>query len=992
MADFLDGLKKRFGRKKAKEAEPDVAKATLERLIDLKAWIATDKKGDTPQEFFRIVKDYFQKSLKIKYQFTYEELIVEIARHNLGDELKKTLIDFVEHIIKMEFSDRRYDKKYLLQQTERFEDIVIKTSEEISKQAKKAKVPKEKQKQAKEEILPAPVKLGFLEPRSQSKISQAAETESQPDVAQPKPTFFGSLAGKFAKQPEPAESDASPAQKPAPSVIQPVVNPAKSSKPAQPAKPAEQSKQPSKPAQAVKPVKPFAPIKHEEFLKTDSSPKSAPSGKGKPLPASIIPDTPSPALSRAPSPAASPASRATAASAKSAGKPAVPPLAAKAMDDKISQIYTLFNSGYELINKKKPVDAREVLLRIRKLNEKLDKDAKIQFKDEIAHLEEEITFLQNAQKEQAKKAKAKAQSEQALEASRKSSKKSRQPELPEPELDGHAAKPGPFSFLSRLIPKPGGQKPQETIDEMPKAPLATPASLSSAEPPPEVNKHPILKKKAAKAKDKAAAKTAPAVLEPPEMPDASETSIGKSDRSGLQPRQDESLPEPPVAEKKKGLFANLFRKQEKPIKDDLAEKLDSPGTMPVDAVSVAPAPIEPSGFEPSESGLTTLSSASPIFGMASRADGEEMPKLPKLSGYDADEAEQRRISAIVEQMYKDAKEKKAGDEPVWQKSHSFNQLINRPLFGKKAKGPEQPKPLSGNIAQNQTEESESDLLPPPISSPISSLSSSSFSSSSSSSTSLYPVQPEEEASFPLPGQSKQSNDQEGLQKISALVGQMHVSLAHKDLSDANLCWARIIGIRQYLSPGLQKKLSRYTEGIEQELENLKSRQADAIVYPPLPQAEDGSYTTEAGGIAVDHNQMISDIIRSKGFASEPKQAASKGKDPSARPTSAFPPKISSLRSSSPKSAVKAKEAAPKAQKPLPAAQPEQKPEDTLNAITSMIDSARELIRSERIDEATQAYKQAILLRKKLVASDDIKNKLNYDLMGINVELRMAKIK
>ncbi len=154
MANILGILKKRLSKGKPKQAAPDADKLTLESLVELKEKLGSEPDQDYSRDFSAIVKEFFQKFFKIKYKFTYEELISEAEKSRLSDDLKIKISSLLEELSSMEYSGKGFDQKTLPRQLQRFEDLVIKLSyvkavpgQKSGGSAKKQKAPKKERLQ-----------------------------------------------------------------------------------------------------------------------------------------------------------------------------------------------------------------------------------------------------------------------------------------------------------------------------------------------------------------------------------------------------------------------------------------------------------------------------------------------------------------------------------------------------------------------------------------------------------------------------------------------------------------------------------------------------------------------------------------------------------------------------------------------------------------------------------------------------------------------------
>ncbi|MFH1399337.1 MAG: hypothetical protein ABIG95_04475 [Candidatus Woesearchaeota archaeon] len=122
----LKSIAKRIRPKKTKPAV-DHNKICLEKINSLKSQLTTKPKSYA--RFFRIFRNYFGKTYKIKYQFSYEELIEEIKRRHISAELKLQIEEFIRELTSMEFGNQEVQPS-LENYISKFEQIVTQISEQ----------------------------------------------------------------------------------------------------------------------------------------------------------------------------------------------------------------------------------------------------------------------------------------------------------------------------------------------------------------------------------------------------------------------------------------------------------------------------------------------------------------------------------------------------------------------------------------------------------------------------------------------------------------------------------------------------------------------------------------------------------------------------------------------------------------------------------------------------------------------------------------------
>lgn len=123
-------LKKRFKHKKSKKIETKIDEITENKLRKLKQNISINTQKDYSSEFSGIVRSFFMKFFKVRYQFTYEEFINELKRRRLSNELKSELDEFFKILSNMEFMEKGYEIEELNREIQKFETLIQKVLEE----------------------------------------------------------------------------------------------------------------------------------------------------------------------------------------------------------------------------------------------------------------------------------------------------------------------------------------------------------------------------------------------------------------------------------------------------------------------------------------------------------------------------------------------------------------------------------------------------------------------------------------------------------------------------------------------------------------------------------------------------------------------------------------------------------------------------------------------------------------------------------------------
>jgi len=215
-------------------------------------------------------------------------------------------------------------------------------------------------------------------------------------------------------------------------------------------------------------------------------------------------------------------------------------------------------------------------------------------------------------------------------------------------------------------------------------------------------------------------------------------------------------------------------------------------------------------------------------------------------------------------------------------------------------------------------------------------------------------------------------DKEQLTQISDLIRQMKGVLAAKDIAGAEGIWNQITEAGSALSPELSKKMGTIVQEISSALDTLKAEalSSEPIMapLPDLPQIQEQ--------VAEDHNEMISRVIRGTPGFMQPAQAEDFA-EPAPKPT--------------PKPTLKP---APKPKQPKLSRQEleRQRATQALTDFNEALDSARNLLRTSQLDEAKDAYQRALMLKKRINVDEAERNRLTYELMDLNVALRMAEVR
>jgi len=94
------------------------------RLVELEKTIDKEKTPELFEEFFYIIKGFFTNTLKIGYEFTYEELEKEMKKQKFSDVLVKGIISFYKDVEEVRFSEKLLNKEKLKEFITKAKNIV----------------------------------------------------------------------------------------------------------------------------------------------------------------------------------------------------------------------------------------------------------------------------------------------------------------------------------------------------------------------------------------------------------------------------------------------------------------------------------------------------------------------------------------------------------------------------------------------------------------------------------------------------------------------------------------------------------------------------------------------------------------------------------------------------------------------------------------------------------------------------------------------------
>jgi Mg2+ and Co2+ transporter CorA len=213
----------------------------------------------------------------------------------------------------------------------------------------------------------------------------------------------------------------------------------------------------------------------------------------------------------------------------------------------------------------------------------------------------------------------------------------------------------------------------------------------------------------------------------------------------------------------------------------------------------------------------------------------------------------------------------------------------------------------------------------------------------------------EEIPAPILSQSPKDRDIEKLKRISCIIEEIYPKIREKNLEGTQTLWNEIEDIKLTLSDETLKDIGPDINGIETQLAELEEKaHASAFI------------DTQSLQVEQNYNQKIAGIVRSwKSARRIPMTTVAITKEPS-------PPLIKPANEPEPK------KLSPKA--------------PTLEDLDKVIQSVKGMLRTNQLKDARETYQKDISLKKRLKLAPDAKTRIDYDLMDLNVELRMAKIR
>ena len=103
-----------FKRKKKRPDRLEVVKNNaLKRIYSFKKHFSKKSREDNFIQFFHIVKLFFAELLKIRYEFTFEELNKELERKRIDKNLKEQITFFLKKLSVVEYSNKTLSEQEL---------------------------------------------------------------------------------------------------------------------------------------------------------------------------------------------------------------------------------------------------------------------------------------------------------------------------------------------------------------------------------------------------------------------------------------------------------------------------------------------------------------------------------------------------------------------------------------------------------------------------------------------------------------------------------------------------------------------------------------------------------------------------------------------------------------------------------------------------------------------------------------------------------------
>ncbi len=118
--------KDKLKEEKLKNEKLKIRKKALKEITSLSRRIKIQELDKQAKEFYDIIRTFFAKLFKIKYQYTYEELQREIERKKIDPRYKKRIERFIKKLTYIEYSNIRITNERLKELINEFKYLVKK--------------------------------------------------------------------------------------------------------------------------------------------------------------------------------------------------------------------------------------------------------------------------------------------------------------------------------------------------------------------------------------------------------------------------------------------------------------------------------------------------------------------------------------------------------------------------------------------------------------------------------------------------------------------------------------------------------------------------------------------------------------------------------------------------------------------------------------------------------------------------------------------------
>ncbi len=100
-----------FKKKKLKKHRRISRREILKRKALIRLGKLNLRKKNCEDMLSKILRDFFSDALKIRYEFTYEELIRELKNKKIGKNRKNQIVTILEELNNIEFTKNRLSAK-----------------------------------------------------------------------------------------------------------------------------------------------------------------------------------------------------------------------------------------------------------------------------------------------------------------------------------------------------------------------------------------------------------------------------------------------------------------------------------------------------------------------------------------------------------------------------------------------------------------------------------------------------------------------------------------------------------------------------------------------------------------------------------------------------------------------------------------------------------------------------------------------------------------